>query len=142
MESAIRKGYGIMGSQHPQVNGSLSPSAVRDIVRHYGGLIGVELAPHDLRRTHAKLARLGGASLESVCATLGHASIQTTMRYIGSCDAADAGNFIQVDDGQGCSLVGKAGAAAEVAAGSSAVDGRPSASAASRCLGWHDRRPG
>lgn len=80
------------------VNGELSPSAVRDIVRHYGELLGVrDLAPHDLRRTCARLAREGGASLECVQKTLGHASVQTTERYIASTEAARAGDFIKID---------------------------------------------
>ena len=41
------------------------------------------LAPHDLRRTFAKLADKGGAPLAQIQRTLGHASIQTTERYVG-----------------------------------------------------------
>ena len=40
---------------------------------------------HDLRRTHAKLSIEGGARLEQVSETLGHASVETTKSiYIGS----------------------------------------------------------
>ena len=82
----------------PGVGQSLSPSAVRDIVTRYGTMIGVpSLAPHDLRRTLARLARDGGAPLESIQASLGHASIETTMRYIASTHAADAGNYMQIE---------------------------------------------
>lgn len=81
------------------VNGSLSPSAIRDIVAHYARLIGVpNLAPHDLRRTCARLAREGGAPIETIQATLGHASIQTTERYIASTAASNAGDFIKVQE--------------------------------------------
>jgi integrase len=41
------------------------------------------LAPHDLRRTFAKLAHKGDAPLEQIQLSLGHASIQTTERYLG-----------------------------------------------------------
>ena len=42
-----------------------------------------ELAPHDLRRTFAKLAHKGGAPLEQLQLILGHASLRTTERYLG-----------------------------------------------------------
>jgi integrase/recombinase XerD len=40
-------------------------------------------APHDLRRSFAKLAHKGRAPLEQIQICLGHASIQTTERYLG-----------------------------------------------------------
>ena len=45
--------------------------------------LGVAIAPHDLRRTFAKLAHRGRAPLEQIQLSLGHASIQTTERYLG-----------------------------------------------------------
>lgn len=42
-----------------------------------------EVAPHDLRRTFAKLARKGGAELTQIQLTLGHANVATTQKYIG-----------------------------------------------------------
>ncbi len=42
------------------------------------------LAPHDLRRTCAKLCRKAGGDLEQIQLLLGHASIQTTERYLGT----------------------------------------------------------
>lgn len=54
---------------------------VRDTARAAG--LGDSIAPHDLRRTCAKAMRAAGASLEQIQYTLGHASIQTTMKYIG-----------------------------------------------------------
>jgi integrase len=42
------------------------------------------LAPHDLRRTCAKLCRASGGDLEQIQFLLGHASIQTTERYLGT----------------------------------------------------------
>ena len=41
------------------------------------------ITPHDLRRTFAKLAHPGRAPLEQIQISLGHASIQTTERYLG-----------------------------------------------------------
>jgi len=43
-----------------------------------------KLAPHDLRRTCAKLCRKAGGDLEQIQLLLGHASIQTTERYLGT----------------------------------------------------------
>jgi len=43
---------------------------------------GWALAPHDVRRTFAKLAHKGRAPLEQIQIALGHASIQTTERYL------------------------------------------------------------
>jgi integrase len=42
------------------------------------------LAPHDLRRTCAKLCRASGGEIEQIQLLLGHASIQTTERYLGT----------------------------------------------------------
>lgn len=54
------------------------------MVRHFGREIGVpNLAPHDLRRTFAKLAHKGRSGLEQIQLSLGHASITTTERYLG-----------------------------------------------------------
>jgi integrase len=57
---------------------------MHEAVRHYGEQIGIHnLAPHDLRRTFAKLAHKGHAALEQIQLSLGHASVTTTERYLG-----------------------------------------------------------
>jgi integrase len=43
-----------------------------------------KLSPHDLRRTCAKLCRKAGGELEQIQLLLGHASVQTTERYLGT----------------------------------------------------------
>jgi site-specific recombinase XerD len=79
------------------IQGSLSPAAVRDIVRRYGAVIGLpDLSPHDLRRSHSRMARSGGAPIEVIQKTLGHASIRTTERYIQAGDGANAGDYIDI----------------------------------------------
>jgi Phage integrase family len=46
--------------------------------------VGLEhIAPHDLRRTCAKLCHDSGGELEQIQFLLGHASVQTTERYLG-----------------------------------------------------------
>ena len=63
---------------------ALTDDAIYKVVRDYGAMIGhAELAPHDIRRTFAKLANAGGARLEDISAALGHASLVTTQRYLG-----------------------------------------------------------
>jgi site-specific recombinase XerD len=62
---------------------ALTPQAVRDVVNHYGEVLGLEVAAHDLRRTYAKLAHKGGSGLDQIQLSLGHASIKTTERYLG-----------------------------------------------------------
>ena len=42
------------------------------------------LAPHDCRRSCAKLCRAAGGELEQIQLLLGHASVQTTERYLGT----------------------------------------------------------
>jgi len=42
-----------------------------------------DVAPHDLRRTYAKLAHKGGAKLDRIQLPLGRASLTTTERYLG-----------------------------------------------------------
>jgi integrase len=48
------------------------------------GLRMSEIAPHDLRRTTAKLCRAAGGELEQIQLLLGHSSVQTTECYLGT----------------------------------------------------------
>ena len=60
-------------------------NAVWGIVREYAGDLELgNLAPHDLRRTCARLCRESGGTLEQIQLLLGHASVQTTMNYLGT----------------------------------------------------------
>jgi integrase len=63
---------------------TLSEQAVLDNVRQYGNQIGVDIRPHDLRRTCAKLCRSRGGELEQIQLLLGHSSIQVTEQYLGT----------------------------------------------------------
>jgi integrase len=64
---------------------SLSDWAVWSVVQQSAERIGIErFGAHDLRRTCAKLCRKSGGDLEQIKFLLGHSSIQTTERYLGS----------------------------------------------------------
>jgi integrase len=63
----------------------LSDWAVSSVVEQSAKQIGIEhFGAHDLRRTCAKLCRKAGGDLEQIKFLLGHSSIQTTERYLGS----------------------------------------------------------
>jgi site-specific recombinase XerD len=63
----------------------LSQKVVWQLIKPYAEVAGVPgIAPHDLRRTCAKLCRAGGGELEQIQMLLGHASVQTTERYLGT----------------------------------------------------------
>lgn len=62
----------------------MTEQAIYNIVVAYAEALGFgKLAPHDLRRTFAKLAHQGGSTLDQIQLSLGHGSIQTTERYLG-----------------------------------------------------------
>ena len=64
---------------------SLTGWGVWSIVEQSAKEIGIEhFGAHDLRRTCAKLCRKAGGDLEQIKFLLGHSSIQTTERYLGS----------------------------------------------------------
>jgi len=53
-------------------------------VKQYAAKLGFrEVAPHDLRRSCAKLCHAAGGELEQIQFLLGHMSVQTTERYLG-----------------------------------------------------------
>jgi site-specific recombinase XerD len=62
----------------------ISQNVVWYVVRTCCQRVGLEhIAPHDLRRTCAKLCHSSGGELEQIQFLLGHASVQTTERYLG-----------------------------------------------------------
>ena len=72
-------------SKGGKVGASLSDWAVWSVVEQSARQIGIEhFGAHDLRRTCAKLCRKSGGDLEQIKFLLGHSSIQTTERYLGS----------------------------------------------------------
>ena len=84
--AALTTGYVFraLNNRHELTGAALLPQNIMEAVEKYGRQIGVaKLAPHDLRRTFAKLAHKGRAALEQIQLSLGHASIVTTERYLG-----------------------------------------------------------
>ena len=67
-----------------ELNAGVTTDVVWYAVKRYAKRIGIDhLAPHDLRRTCARLCHGAGGELEQIQFLLGHASVQTTERYIG-----------------------------------------------------------
>jgi integrase len=74
----VLKGSRLVGEE-------LTDWAVWSVVEQSAKQIGIEhFGAHDLRRTCAKLCRKAGGDLEQIKFLLGHSSIQTTERYLGS----------------------------------------------------------
>jgi site-specific recombinase XerD len=62
----------------------ISEKVVWHVVRRYASAVGVsKLAPHDCRRTCARLCHAAGGELEQIQFLLGHMSVETTERYLG-----------------------------------------------------------
>jgi integrase len=72
-------------SKGGNVKDSMSGWTVWSVAEQSAKEIGIErCGAHDLRRTCAKLSRKNGGDLEQIKFLLGHSSIQTTERYLGS----------------------------------------------------------
>jgi integrase len=61
----------------------MSPQSVFVAVKKYAEQLGVDVAPHDLRRTFARLSHKGKAPIEQIQLSLGHRNLSTTQRYVG-----------------------------------------------------------
>jgi site-specific recombinase XerD len=74
---AVNKGDRVVGE-------GITPQAIYNIIVGYAEELKKKgVAPHDLRRTFAKLAHKGGAAIDQIQLSLGHESIQTTEDYLG-----------------------------------------------------------
>jgi integrase/recombinase XerD len=76
--------------------GAVQPAAVFRIVRQAAQRAGIELhvSPHWLRHAHASHALDRGAPIHLVQATLGHASVATTGRYLHARPKDSSGRFL------------------------------------------------
>jgi site-specific recombinase XerD len=74
---AVSRGGSIWGDR-------ITPKAIWHVVKGAARHAGfAHLAPHDLRRSCARLCHLAGGELEQIQFLLGHVSVQTTERYLG-----------------------------------------------------------
>lgn len=68
-----------------------TPKVIWSIVKEAASNSGLsEVAPHDLRRTCAKLCHEAGSELEQIQFLLGHVSVQMTERYLWEANKAFA----------------------------------------------------
>ena len=62
----------------------MTDRVVWHVVKDYAAKLGMcQLAPHDLRRSCARLCHVAGGELEQIQFLLGHVSVQTTEKYLG-----------------------------------------------------------
>jgi len=62
----------------------ITPKAIWHVVKAAAKRAEIkDLAPHDLRRTCARLCHIAGGELEQIQFLLGHVSVQTTEQYLG-----------------------------------------------------------
>lgn len=73
----VNKGGNLMGD-------GFTDQAIYNIIAGYAEKLEKQgIAPHDLRRTFAKLAHKGGSPIDQIQLSLGHDSIQTPEKYLG-----------------------------------------------------------
>jgi integrase len=81
-----------------KIDRRMNPRTIERIVKIHGEKCGLpEIAPHDLRRTYAKLAYQYGARLDQIQINLGHQSLTTTQKYLGIDLDLDAGPGTYLD---------------------------------------------
>jgi site-specific recombinase XerD len=62
----------------------MTDRVVWHVVKDHAAKLGLpQLAPHDLRRSCARLCHVSGGELEQIQFLLGHVSVQTTEKYLG-----------------------------------------------------------
>jgi len=63
----------------------MTERVVWHVVKQYATKLGLaRIAPHDLRRSCARLCHSAGGEMEQIQFLLGHVSVQTTEKYLGS----------------------------------------------------------
>lgn len=67
-----------------RILGGLTESGVWYVVKQYSDKLGIDIRPHDLRRTIAKLMQKNGADVLQIQMFLGHSDPKTTVKYLGN----------------------------------------------------------
>jgi integrase len=92
LANAIDRWAGVLGGEgyvlrslgiSQEAGESMTAVAIFNVVRKRGATIGKDgLAPHDLRRTYAQIGFEEGVPITQLSVLLGHASVETTRRYL------------------------------------------------------------
>lgn len=80
----------VQGFKNP-LQTPLRSGACGFILSPYSRAMGIAFTPHDLRRTLAQLMRKAGVPIEQIGMTLGHSSVVTTERYLGTAIVLEEG---------------------------------------------------
>lgn len=100
----IQSARGNAGPEDPvflsQKGGHLDPSAVLRIVKKAATLAGITkpVSPHWFRHAHASHSLDNGAPIHLVQATLGHASVATTGRYLHARPTESSSKFLTLEE--------------------------------------------
>lgn len=83
-----------------QKGGHLDTSAILRIVKKAAALAGIKkpVSPHWLRHAHASHSLDNGAPIHLVQATLGHASVSTTGRYLHARPTESSSKYLNLDE--------------------------------------------
>jgi integrase len=82
---AVNKGGEVTGA-------AMTDQAIASLVGDYAATCGLgHIGAHDLRRTFAKLAHRGGAALDQIQLSLGHASLKDNRKILGAGARPDRG---------------------------------------------------
>jgi hypothetical protein len=85
VEDSVRPSVPVDQQKPKRLGNGVTEKVVWYVVRNSAKAVGIEkIAPHDLRRSCARLCHVAGGELEQIQLLLGHVSVQTTERYLGS----------------------------------------------------------
>ena len=96
----------------------MTEKSIWHIVKDCAKRIGMpKLAPHDVRRTCARLCHASGGELEQIQFLLGHVSVQTTERYLAASSGFGRRSMIASESNQIAESPGGSGRLADNSTG-------------------------